>query len=378
MLENDDESDYEGGECFAPLPKSTLFTRSTSNASTVLYSDLSDYLFTPKEKEFFCAAVDGDIGSNKMSMVARCSRYRIPYNTVKKWLSKYRKHRIQYKYAGKPCAFTEEMIEECKIEFAKNRQLKSTPVAIEASTSANASVLGARKPRNFKSVPKKRYDPAETKKILNLMYRKSQSQQHRKMVRQAMCRNTLLATKKRMNIKTTRGGDMTQARLLAGQNPRSAYTMYLMLEAFASRLDAHNKFNSDATQITCDSDSKGGYTCYIDNVDDTKPPSSTNYSGELSMAVKWMHLNNGAGEVAPTVLVFAIPTMPEGSFFVRKIVGLRNTAHHDSFGYIIFCKTRGGNEAVWSWYFSQFAIPFIRELLTRRQLKVVHTPYKLS
>jgi len=148
-----------------------------------------------------------------------------------------------------------------------------------------------------------------------------------------------------------------------------------MLKSFASNLDPHNKWNSDATQRTCDSDGKGGYTCYIDNHDDAKqsqPLASTNFNGELSIAAKWMHLNNAAGEVAPIILIFAVPSMPEDEFFLRKIPGLKNTAHHDSWGYIIFSKTRAGNSALWRWFFLEFGIPFIKEASERRQIKVIY------
>jgi hypothetical protein len=86
---------------------------------------------------------------------------------------------------------------------------------------------------------------------------------------------------------------------------------------------------------------------------------STNFNGDLSIAVKWMHLNNAGGEVAPIVLIFAIPTMGENEAFIRKVVGLRNTAHPESYGYVIFSRTRAGNSKIWKWFFLEFGIPFI-------------------
>ena len=79
-----------------------------------------------------------------------------------------------------------------------------------------------------------------------------------------------------------------------------------------------------------DSDQKGNFVCYVDHNDDSlakKPLASTNYDGSLSIAAKWMHLNNAAGEVGPIVLIFAVPNMPEGECFVRKIEGLIGILH---------------------------------------------------
>lgn len=80
-----------------------------------------------------------------------------------------------------------------------------------------------------------------------------------------------------------------------------------------------------------------------------------------------MHLNNGTDEVAPIVLIFAVPTMREGGdMYIQKVIGLRNTAHPDSYGYIIFSKTRAGSAAVWRWFFLQFAIPIIARAVAER------------
>ncbi len=78
-----------------------------------------------------------------------------------------------------------------------------------------------------------------------------------------------------------------------------------------------------------------------------------------------MHLNNAAGEVGPIVLIFAVPNMPEGEFFVRKIEGLRNTAYPDSYGYII-----AGNTTLWKWFFMPYVVPFIKNSTERRHNKV--------
>jgi hypothetical protein len=150
--------------------------------------------------------------------------------------------------------------------------------------------------------------------------------------------------------------------------------MYIMLAAFSSNLDYYHKWNSDATQLTCQSSNNDRIVCYIDNNDNenvsTQSLASTNYNGDLSIAVKWMHLNNAAGEVAPIVLIFAIPTMGENDVFIRKVAGLRNTAHAESFGYVIFSKTRAGNNTIWSWFFLHFGIPFI-EACNERMLSTV-------
>jgi hypothetical protein len=56
---------------------------------------------------------------------------------------------------------------------------------------------------------------------------------------------------KRLKVKTGKPGTMTIARLKAGQNPRSSYSMYIMLESYAAYLFKYNIWNSDGTQLTC-------------------------------------------------------------------------------------------------------------------------------
>ena len=357
MMELDDVVTVVGGEIFQPHVSNTRRT-------TVTYPDLSEYLFTPEEKGYFCAMVRGDVPSDGLTLAALSRRYEVNRNTCQGWMTIYDRGGIFHSKPGCPTVFDDAASTLIVQTLEKNKSLKK--------------VLHKTKKKKHKAVRATRVvnavnDKASTKKLLNQVYVDTQIARKRTRIRQEMDPKTLKNTMKRLKIKTGKAGVMTNARLKAGQNPRSSYTMYIMLEAFSSMLDPHNKWNSDATQLTCDSDSKGGLVCYVDTHDDNidnQPLASTNFSGDLSIAAKWMHLNNAAGEVAPIILIFAVPSMPEGKCFIRKVKGLRNTAHPDSYGYIIFSKTRAGNSELWNWYFMDFVIPFIKESSERRQNKV--------
>ena len=90
--------------------------------------------------------------------------------------------------------------------------------------------------------------------------------------------------------------------------------MYIMLEAFSSQLLAENNWNSDSTQLTIESNGKGGLICYVDDREDDHPLASTNFNSDLGIAAKWVHLNNAAGETGPIVLIFSVPSLPDGKF----------------------------------------------------------------
>ena len=63
--------------------------------------------------------------------------------------------------------------------------------------------------------------------------------------------------------------------------------------------------------------------------------------------------------------------MPEGASHIAKVQGLRNTGHPDSFGYVVFCRTRAGNPTVWRWFITDVAIPMIKDSNSRHQTKVL-------
>ncbi len=305
----------------------------------------------------------GDVSDVKLSFLKLCKRYGMNRNTSKGWLTIYDKGGQFHERSGCPTVLDNEAIDYVVNKLMKNKDLKPVKSAKKK--------IG--KIQRAKSVKKPVNDPAMTASLLNKAYVDSQHARKRTIIRPTMDKKTMKATKKRMKIKTGKAGVVTTARLKAGQNPRSAYSMYIMLEAFSSRLDATNKWNSDATQLTCDSSNKGGMVCYVDTKEDShedQPLASRNFNGELSIAVKWMHFNNAAGEVAPIVLIFAVPSMPADTFFLEKVKGLRNTGHMESEGYIIFSKTRAGNSSLWQWFFAKYIIPIIKKAGKNKNIKV--------
>ena len=320
--------------------------RSLNNRSgRVIFPDLSKHNFSVEEKVSLCKIIAGDVDefSEQMTRSDVCDRYKISVNTVKGWQSRFVAGKPLNAAGGCPNIFTAESEARIRDALVKNKQ--------------NYVV------KDKRSGAKARFDRAQTKQLLNVEYQRSQQERRRSTFRSTANPKTIRSVIKKLNIKTGKSGTLTTARLKAGQNPRSAYSMYIMLASFSSDLDCYHKWNSDATQLTCKSNNNDRIVCYIDHNDDddmnAQSLASTNFNGDLSIAVKWMHLNNAGGEVAPIVLIFAIPTMGENEAFIRKVVGLRNTAHPESYGYVIFSRTRAGNSKIWKWFFLEFGIPFI-------------------
>lgn len=73
-----------------------------------------------------------------------------------------------------------------------------------------------------------------------------------------------------------------------------------------------------------------------------------------------MAMANACGDSSPLVYIAAIEQMSEDSFEVREIIGMCTTANVNGVGYLLFCKSRAGNQSLWIWYYLNIVIPTIK------------------
>ena len=107
---------------------------------------------------------------------------------------------------------------------------------------------------------------------------------------------------------------LTDARRKACECIRLSYIWGCLLLAYAGHLHAEHKWNADATTIVVSVSLTGSLVCAIQDYDDKTPISSSTIPNSLNVLVKGFGLNNAARELGPLVLIYAVPTMAEGTF----------------------------------------------------------------
>jgi hypothetical protein len=196
------------------------------------------------------------------------------------------------------------------------------------------------------------------------------------------CPEVLKKLKEDQGIITRRGQTLSNARKMACSDPRMSYSWYLVLEALASDLAAEYKWNADATtfEILKD-DTRDTYYCVYEN---ERKDKRVQYSAEdgssgskLPIYIKWMAMTNAVGDMSPVVLIVAtdIINKDEESFSFYEVKGLTNSRYYGT-GYVLFCSSRGGNKAMWRWYYLNMVVPTIAQYQIYYNLKVLVTHIK--
>lgn len=163
---------------------------------------------------------------------------------------------------------------------------------------------------------------------------------------------------------------LTDARRKACECIRTSYIWGCLLLAYSGHLRAEYKWNADATTIVVSESLTGSLVCAIKREDDASPVASSSIPDNLNILVKWFGLNNAGGESGPLVLVFAVPSMTEGTFFVVEVLGLASTSFVGDGGFVYFCKTRGGTPEMWTHYYLNVTVPTIKRSNSLHNFKV--------
>lgn len=87
------------------------------------------------------------------------------------------------------------------------------------------------------------------------------------------------------------------------------------------------------------------------------PIKSVEVDSALCMFIKQMALIFANGDVGPVVMVVQWPNLPEGECVLLEIPGLTNTTDGTATGYILVCKSRGGNEKMARIILLQIVLP---------------------
>ena len=103
----------------------------------------------------------------------------------------------------------------------------------------------------------------------------------------------------------------------------------------------------------------GSLVCTIANSNEESSIASHSIPDTLNLLVKWFALNNAGGESGPLVLIFAVPSMTENTFFATEVISMSSTTTVGDKGWIYFSQTRGGCHDMWVHYYLHVTVPTI-------------------
>ena len=163
-----------------------------------------------------------------------------------------------------------------------------------------------------------------------------------------------------LNIVKRKPQILTEARLKALRCPRLSYIWGCVCMAYSASLFAENKWNAGATTIVVNESGTGALVCIIKDQDNHEPVTSSSLPNNLNLLIKWFALNNAGGEAGPLVLMIAVPSMEENTFFAIQVLSMGSTTFIGERGWLYFSKTRGGCSSMWIHYYTHVTIPTIK------------------
>lgn len=174
------------------------------------------------------------------------------------------------------------------------------------------------------------------------------------------CARTAKRVQSRLDLRERTAQRLSRARLIACSDIRMTYSLWIMLKACAENLPPQVLWNFDATtfQVSFTNDEK---VLVVGDGDEETPASSIGDS-VLEIGVKWIFMASASSHVAPFVFVICVNDMDSEAFLVFEVDGLAWSRDPGSTGYLVFCKTRNGNAALFQWFLTNVVIPTVTKL----------------
>ena len=305
--------------------------------NSIKYKVLSNHSFTVIEKTFVGAEAAGtstflEWENDKFTVVSRiCKRYHIPHTTVYQWLNKVKMGSEITGLSGRPTV----MDAAAGAEFI-------------ATLKARADAKDA--------VPHMETLQLINKGVSDTLMRKGK---RGTAAISSICLNTQKKVFKDYKVVKLKPQIMTDARLKACSCPRISYIWGCVCMAYSAHLHAECKWNADATTIIVSEKGTGSYVCAIKDEDNHAPVASSSIPDNLNLLVKWFGLSNAGGESGPLVLIIAVPSMAEDTFFAAQITCMQSTTTCGEKGWLYISQTRGGCYSMWVHYYLNVTVPMI-------------------
>jgi hypothetical protein len=304
---------------------------------TIIYPNLKGEKLTSGEKVWLCQQFD--CKSNDISLSGIASRYNLSEPSLRNWYYRnYKKSQPCQYEPGKPSYLTKTVETSMKDFLHQSFVNEDNVFAQEARSHLLKTINEDRAERNKPSLIK-------LASGIEDMY---------------------LASIGASDVKPQA---ITDARWNSAHDIRMTYSLYVMCLAFTPSLAPEMLWNWDFTQFSCTTDHTGALVCCLREDLRTGKPASKRESDETTIFIKWMLCCNAAGSTVPLVLNIAIPDMEDDGFEVYSIPGLTYKTSLET-GYLIFTKSRCGNDRSLSFFIREIVIKAITESRNFLDLKV--------
>jgi len=147
-----------------------------------------------------------------------------------------------------------------------------------------------------------------------------------------------VATQKRLNISQNKGRPISEARVIAVDDPRNAVTHAVAMDVHCKgRLDAL-KGNFDFTQFMGLATDNGDGKVLVAKSNGNHVEARKCQPGETCIFVKYLSIYFCNGYAGPPVFVIANENVPENSFIVERVSLMTQSDDPGHFGYRIWCQ----------------------------------------
>ena len=304
----------------------------------LVYRDLSRHSLTAEQKTFIgseAAKISSFLSwPNEIFTAARriTNRYKLPDTSVRDWMKKVASSIPITNKRGRPFAMDEEAIRKFQNILEMRRAAKNAVPLTETLSLMNAGVTDTHM----------RLGKRGAAAVSNI------------------CVTTQKRLFKELKVVKVKPQILTDARLKALRCPRLSYIWGCVCMAYSACLRGEHKWNADATTIVVSESGTGALVCIIKDKENIEPVASSSLPNNLNLLIKWFALNNAGGEAGPLVLMIAVPTMEENTFFATQVLSMGSTTSIGEKGWLYFSKTRGGCSSMWVHYYLYVTIPTIK------------------
>jgi len=172
------------------------------------------------------------------------------------------------------------------------------------------------------------------------------------------------------NMTSEKGQTTTNARVTECGDVRNNFSFFTMCQAF-SPMDGNFIYNWDATSFGV-TDNNDQLLVKILGVNDDLTATQV-ASGDTCLFIKLYHFHNAAGDVGPQVFIIADKDMEEGDMEAYEVFGLSSSGGQQRNAWLVFTKTRAGNDKFYKWYLETVINPFVKERRHLNGIKVQPT-----
>jgi hypothetical protein len=173
---------------------------------------------------------------------------------------------------------------------------------------------------------------------------------------------TVEAAQKRLNISQNKGRTISEARVIAVDDPRNAVTHAVAMDCHCKGRLACLKGNFDFTQFMGLATDNGDGNVLVARSNGNHVEARKCQPGETCIFVKYLSIYFCNGYSGPPVFVIANENVPENSFIVERVSLMTQSDDPSHFGYLFFSKTRGFGVDAFIWVWLHVIFPLIDQL----------------